>query len=549
MLYHSLLLSFAALASPTFAKASSCKAVSIPKPASFGIEIIDVAVTDVKNYTDSHYLAGLFHLPILKEPLDFCNVTVTYTHPNTGDTVNVFVWLPAHDAWNGRYLGQGGGGFLGGFEGSLVAGVGHGFAAANTDGGHSRFDGAASGWALKSPGNVDLQGLADFGSSSLDELTTIAKQVIKGYYGKKPDYSYWVGCSQGGRQGLIQAQRFPGSYDGILANAPAIDWSEFAVTMNWGQFQMEKEKYVPPPCEWTAIHAAAVEACDELDGVKDGIVSAPGLCKFDAQSAVGRPCCDGKRKVSKKAATIANLAYTGMNKDHTTARLGLGHSMVFASEVPEMQHFGGLLQTTCDEKNEKCKRYPFNVPDEWLRYFVARDPDLDVASLTEDDMYRLLRISMQQYSSLLNADWADLSEFKAAGSKMITWHGLNDQLLHPDMTQQYYEKVLAIDPKAADYYRYFEAPGIEHCAGGDGFFPTDIFKKLQNWVEKGEAPDTLVGATVTAINKGLNTRPLCPYPSVARYIGGDPKAAASFKCAADFGKKKASWEEDAHSEL
>lgn len=202
--------------------------------------------------------------------------------------------------------------------GALGPSVQAGYAAVNTDAGHAftadLFKAATdASWALSGPGHLDWNALQNFASVALDDMVHIGKAVTTSYFGKAPKYSYWNGCSTGGRQGMMQAQRFPKNFDGILAMAPAFNMDTFIIAELWPLVVMKRENYYPPPCELAAIQNAAIDACDEIDGVKDGVVAAQGLCDFDATSVVGQKFdCDGdSRKISKSAAKIANAVWEG----------------------------------------------------------------------------------------------------------------------------------------------------------------------------------------------------------------------------------------------
>lgn len=220
--------------------AETCTPAAIPFPDIFGAQIISLAASPVLNYS-------LSEVPLLDQSaspnvtsLNFCNVSIHYTHPGQHDSINVEVWLPL-TGWNGRFVGVGGGGYATGV-GPLYLGypVSRGYAAVNTDGGHLPDPLNASSWALSSPGNVNWALLQDFAAIALDEAATIGKNVTAAYYGSKPKYSYWNGCSTGGRQGLMMAQRYPSQYDGILARSPAINWDRFAVADFWPQLVMNQ---------------------------------------------------------------------------------------------------------------------------------------------------------------------------------------------------------------------------------------------------------------------------------------------------------------------
>ncbi|KAK5125259.1 hypothetical protein LTR85_000935 [Meristemomyces frigidus] len=529
-----------ALLSVGEARSRTCKARNLPAIEVLGLEIVDLSAKEQRGFEawsdppDTNLLYDF-------KPLDFCNFTITYTHPGLEDRINVYVWLPFDD-WNGRFMAHGGGGWSAGGDGALASGVALGYAAANTDAGHSLFGefedvlGNARKWAVPSPGNVNWVLLQDFASRALDDLPKIAKQVIKGFYGEAPSYSYWSGCSTGGRQGLMSAQRYPTNYNGILAVAPAINWASFVPAEYWPQLMMRKFDYCPPPRELETIRQAAIDSCDDLDGVRDGVIAAPGLCTFDAHSAVGSTFeIDGvMRKVTTAAAHIANAVWEGPMRDGKREWFGSTHDTPFggmsATGFPD-----GLAKTVCEAGGKNCKAYSFPISPEWIQYFVEKDPDFDVLEMDETGFFSALHRSKNEYGSIMDTSDPDLSEFKAAGGKMITWHGLADELIFPNGSSNYYERVLALDPAARDFYRYFEASGVGHCVGGVGAFPSHALDSLVSWVEKGIAPETLDAAT-NPMDKSVPVtyRPLCLYPQVAAYKGGDPKDASSFECADSF---------------
>ncbi|EMD00199.1 hypothetical protein BAUCODRAFT_102615 [Baudoinia panamericana UAMH 10762] len=528
------------------AKTPSCRREDVPTIDVFGLQVIDVQAKEVRNYTTWMSIPGLTAVAP-PGPIDFCNITVTYTHPGLHDTVNNYIWLPLEN-WNGRFLAQGGAGLAAGADGWLAPNVASGFVSANTDGGHSIFGdiqkvgGDAAWWALPSPGNVDWNLLQDFASRSLDELPKISKQVIAGFYGKPADKSYWNGCSTGGRQGLMAAQRYPDNYDGILAAAPAINWANFVPAGMWPQIVMHKLDYYPSACELEAIRRAAIDSCDALDGLQDGVIAAPALCKYDAEAAVGEPfeCGNVTGKVTTEAAAIANAAWAGPVRDGKREWYGVTHeSLLGFSGVPGM---AGLVMTECDDevKRINCRGKPFIVGQSYVRDLLFKDAEYDTSHMGEDDFWKALRISRNEMMSIIDTSDPDLSEFRKSGAKMITWHGLGDQLIPSDGTLDYYQRVLALDSNAQDYYRYFEAPGVGHCMGGVGAAPSQPLDVLIKWVEEGIAPETLSAASLPVNGKAESARHriLCPYPLVAAYTGGNPNDAASFTCAESFDATK-----------
>ncbi|KAH7084600.1 feruloyl esteras-like protein B precursor [Paraphoma chrysanthemicola] len=403
--------------------------------------------------------------------------------------------------------------------------VGQGYASSSVDGGLTEEDYlSASRWALTSPGNVNYNALEDFAYRGLIDGALATKSVIKSFYGTEPEYSYWQGCSQGGRQGYMFAQRYPDIFDGISANAPAINWSPFFVASTFAQqvlYELDLDAY-PQPCEYDSLIQAAIAVCDSIDGLVDGLVSDPDRCLqvFDPQTLVGSPaiqCNSSDRRVISEAAALAiQNAWQGPQTSNGT-RLWYGFSVdaILTGEL-------AILSSTCSDKGI-CVPNRISLFLDWLKYFIKKDPNYNTNNMTRHEWVSAFKAGEQEFASFLNANYPDLSDFRKAGGKLLTFHGLADQLIPYGGTRDYYEKVSARDPNVRDFYRYFEAPGAPHCTSGQGGVP-DSFNALVNWVEKGIAPDTLV-----ATNKQKKERLLCMYPKKAVFKG-DP----STYTAADF---------------
>ncbi|KAH7394295.1 feruloyl esterase B precursor [Pyrenochaeta sp. MPI-SDFR-AT-0127] len=508
LLNHTLLrlLPFLAFAAASTSTVPDCNPDALPTPEVFGASILEVDAVQVVDSTLS------------TSPISFCNVSITYTHPGQNDIINIWLWLPS--TWNGRFQGVGGGGWITGLEPpNMIDAVSKGYAAVSTDGGHYITSSVPS-WGLASPGNVNLYNLQNFASVALNDMTVLGKQLTEAYYGKNITKSYWNGCSTGGRQGLMMAQRYPDAYDGILSVAPAINWAEFIPTMLWPQWLMRKTDYVPTQCELGAITAAAISACDELDGLKDGVVAMPWLCDFKAASVVGQPysCGDTEGKISEQAAFIAQSTWTGArNSDGAFQWFGVIYGTPFS----------GLANTTC-AANGTCTGEPFYVTTDWHQVFLRGDPNFDVYSLSHEEWDAAFLDSKQRYQSIIGTSDPNLSRFKKAGGKMITWHGLTDELIAFNGTVDYYDRVSALDANVTDFYRFYMAPGVEHCYGGSGAVPTDPLAALVRWVEEGDVPETL--AANRTVNGTHWKQDLCLYPLSSVYQGGDPAEASSFRC-------------------
>ncbi|EOD42910.1 putative feruloyl esterase b precursor protein [Neofusicoccum parvum UCRNP2] len=500
-----------ALVLPALAGAApACSPDAIPTPELFGGEIVSLSATPVSNYAGN---------------LSFCNVTVLYTHPGQDDRINVYVYLPL-SGWNERFLGYGGGGYrMRSNDTILTSNVALGYAVTATDGGHDWTVNSAESWALLSPGNINAYLLNNFAAVALEDATIVGKAVTASFYGQDPKFSYWSGCSTGGRQGLMIAQRFPALYDGILATAPAINWAKFIVAEYWPQFLMNQLGVYPTPCEFDAITAAAVEACDSLDGVEDGIISDPQGCAFDPLSVVGLEiaCGDFSTPISEEAATIVQKAWSG-------ARTQTGNFSWYG--LNPGAPLSGLVNTSCS--GQDCTGAPFYIAEEWIKFWIKRDASFDPTSISHAEYDAIFHRSVNQYKSIIGTDDPNLSEFKEAGGKMITWHGLADPVIFPEGSTDYYENVLELDAAAHDFYRYFKAPGVGHCSGGSGPVPTAAFDSLVAWVEQGVAPDSLPASVVVSGSNVTREQNLCPYPLVSAYTGGDPMKAESFECRESF---------------
>lgn len=281
----------------------------------YGAEFLSLEANLVTNYSQYVHV-GYYsnHGAVNVTDANFCNVTLSYTHPGENDTVNIQVWLPT-DTWNGRLQAVGGGGWQAGLYlpslMGMAAAIGEGYSAISTDAGLGSAVTPTS-WGLLSPGNVNLYLLQDLASVSLNDAAVIGKSISNSFYGQPPKYSYFTGCSQGGRQSLTLAQRYPDAFDGIAASSPAINWNEFFMEDLWPLFVMDTLGEYPPSCEVDAITSAAVQACDGNDGVIDGIISDPNTCNFDPMSMVGTTInCTNfgvDRQVSLAAATIVQAA-------------------------------------------------------------------------------------------------------------------------------------------------------------------------------------------------------------------------------------------------
>ncbi|THY97758.1 tannase and feruloyl esterase [Aureobasidium pullulans] len=543
---------------PSFADA--CHASAIALPTLFGAEITNIHTSAVTNFSLSSSPSAAWTKSQFSK-LDFCNVTISYTYPGQKDNITVYVYLPPALQWNGRFATAGGGGWGAMMSGGMtsIPAIDAGFAVAETDAGVATDALTSADWALLSPGNPDINRLEIFASKALHDMAVIGKSVVGSFYGQSPAYSYWIGCSQGGRQGIMMAQRYPGDFDGILALAPAVNWGHFFPVMAWPHQRMYEEKAFPRACEFAALHDAAIEACDMLDGVQDGVISAPELCNFDPIGKINQPffCKDTNSTLhfTTAAVKIAQSAWTGpRGSDGKFLWYGYAMdadlSMITATTCKDAKSSNPANcsanpfsnAASCDEELADCTAVPFPLSDSWFRHWVTADPELDTTSLSRDEFTSLIHQGIQHYDSIIGTRDPDLSAFQKHGGKLLTWHGITDQIIPFGGSTSYHDRVASLDPRVNDYFRLFLAPGTAHCLPGDGPFPYRALEDLIEWVERGVAPERLVAQRIEDLDAetgllrhdveraGDRGKPLCLYPKRQEYIGGDAGVMGSYRC-------------------
>jgi feruloyl esterase len=419
--------------------------------------------------------------------------------------ITLEVWMPA-SGWNGKFQGVGGGGFAGAISyGAMATALRRGYATASTDTGHSTPGGA---WAM---GHPEL--IIDFGYRAIHEMTIKAKAIVEAFYGKGPQRSYFVGCSTGGRQGLMEAQRYPNDYDGIVAGAPANFWTRMpAGNLFMASATLKDDATRLPAATLQALNKGAIAACDAQDGVTDGLIENPQRCRFDPATLQ----CAG-------AATEACLtpAQVGAAKKiYGAARKPGTNEEIFPGLPPGSELTWGALAGGPG---------PFPIALDFYRYFVFNDANWDWKTM---DFDKDVAAGEAKFAKVLDATEPNLRAFKARGGTLILYHGWNDQLISAFNTINYFNNVSKTMGAADtdDFARLFMAPGMLHCAGGTGPNAFDAVTALEQWVEHGTKPAQLVASHST---NGVvdRTRPLCPFPQVAVYRGsGSIDEAASFVC-------------------
>ncbi len=441
--------------------------------------------------------------PALKD-IAFCRVAATLKP--TGDSeIKIEVWMPA-SGWNGKFLGVGNGGWSGAISyPGMIQALKRGYATASTNTGHDGPGNDAS-FALGHPEKV-----IDFGYRAVHEMTVKGKAITAAFYGNGARLSYWNGCSSGGKQGLKEAQRFPRDYDGIIAGAPANYWTHLMAGDLWPALATLKDpaSYIPKE-KYALIHQAVLDACDGLDGVKDGVLEDPRRCHFDPGILL---CKDADTAVCLTAPQVeaARKIYAGPKNPHTGQQVFPG--LAIGSELTWAALAGGPD--------------PFAIVDSHFKYLVFKNPNWDFRTLNFDTDVAL---ADKLDNNTINATDPNLKEFISHGGKLLIYHGWNDQLIAPENSINYYQSVLSAKTGTQDSVRLFMAPGMTHCSGGDGPSQFDSIGALEQWVEGAKPPDQIV-ASHAIDGKVDRTRPLCPYPRTAKYRGtGSTDEASSFVC-------------------
>ncbi len=449
-----------------------------------------------------------------------CRVDAYTTHPPTGDKVKIWIGIPTSN-WNGRFMGTGGGGFSGGNAMGINRPAAQGYAAGATDTGHQ---GGSGSFALGADGRLNWQLIRDNGHVGIHEMTIVGKALTEAFYGVAPKYSYFNGCSTGGRQGLMEAQRYPQDYNGIMSGAPAINWPKLHTQQLWGSMLMNVEGNPIPSCKLAAATAGAIAACDEIDGVKDAVIEDPNRCKYDPKSLIGTSAENCESFTEADANLIRKFWEGPRRQDGSFLWHGLPR--------------GASLTALWNSRGTPLKPQAMGITLDWYRYFLTQNPQLDWTTITPDLYERLWDQSAEQFGAVIGTDNPDLIEFRDRGGKAIVWHGWSDQLISAYGTVDYYQRVqqrMGGAEKTSEFIRLFMAPGVGHCGGGQGPSPSGQMEALLAWVEEGKAPETLPAERRERTGEITRSRPLCPYPLVAKYKGtGSTDDAANFVCSEGF---------------
>ncbi|HEV3215557.1 MAG TPA: tannase/feruloyl esterase family alpha/beta hydrolase [Vicinamibacterales bacterium] len=482
-----------------FAAAGSCDSLK-------SLRLPDTTITSTENVPAGRFTApgrGGADSQLYRGLPEFCRVSATLK-PTEDSDIKLEIWLPA-SGWNGKFQAVGNGAWNGTIGyGAMADALRRGYATSSTDTGHV---GGSASFALGHP-----QKLIDFAYRSEHLMAVQAKAIVNAFYGSSPKYSYWNGCSAGGRQALKEAQMFPADFDGIIAGSPGLDWSgRTAQAVRIAQtLQNDDARLTRAQVE--LLHNAVVQACDAMDGVKDGLIGNPVACKFDpkvlqCKNGAGPDC------LTPTQVETARMIYSPIVNAKTKREI--------AGLAP-----GSELGWTDQGWTASARATGIDH----FRFVIFKDPGWDLLKFNvSTDVPRL----EEGDSAAIDARDPNLSPFFDRGGKLLQYHGWSDPQISPLNSTAYYDRVVATlgsASKISESYRLFVAPGMAHCSGGEGPNDFDKIATLEQWVELGKAPDQIVASHSTA-GKVDRTRPLCPYPQVAHYKGtGSIDEASNFTC-------------------
>jgi feruloyl esterase len=473
--------------------------------------------------------AGFFTPPegtAVNVAVPFCRIALTLK-PSAGSSIASEVWLPLN-GWNGKFQGVGNGGFAGTISyGPLAAAVTRGYAAASTDTGHKASSGIDASWALNQPEKI-----RDFGYRAIHETAVAGKALTAAFYSAAPRRAYFSSCSNGGRQALMEAQRFPDDYDGIIAGAPANYWTRLLsmAAADVKAMLAQADSYFPES-KLPAISAAALAACDANDQVKDGVIENPAACRFDPSVLL----CKGQENDS----CLTTRQLTALKEIYAPKRTSTGQPIMPGFSPGGEAERGGWSDWVTGTAPKESSGFGFAT--QFFSYMVFNDPAWDFRTFNLD---RDWKIAEERVGSDLDADSTDLRAFRARGGKLILYQGWSDAAIPAQHTIDYYNAVVAaMGPSAAaNVIRLFMVPGMQHCSGGNGATAfgqlaaatgdpdRSISAALERWVDQNIAPQRLI-ASKTNGSTVVRTHPLCAYPQTAQYVGtGSPDDAANFVC-------------------
>ena len=425
----------------------------------------------------------------------WCRVVATVTNPPASDHIKIYVALPTK-GWNGRFLGTGGGGFAGGSPTNLRAQAARGFAVAATDTGHAGLDGS---FALDQNKRLDWQSIEDFAYLGIHEMTMVGKALVEAFYGRVPGRSYFIGGSTGGRQALMEAQRYPGDYNGIVAAAPAIYFNHLKFAQLWPQMVMLDADHFIPEAKLTAATAAAVESWRKTRHTSDEFIDDPRQFGFDAKSLVGTIVQDSVFTAAD-AEVIDQIWQGPRGRDGRFLWYGLQRGA-------DLKFLAGTGGTPIHGE-------PYPMAIDWCQFFLAKNRAWKWTSINRSEFERLLAQSIEEFSPVIETADPNLTEYRDRGGKLIIWHGWADQFIPPEGSIVYYQQIarrMGGPQETSKFARLFMAPGVGHCGGGSGPQPFALIAAIIRWTEEGTPPDKLAGEMFDTNGVARCSRPLSSF--------------------------------------
>ncbi|OJJ98572.1 hypothetical protein ASPACDRAFT_45080 [Aspergillus aculeatus ATCC 16872] len=489
----------------------------------FNTSSISVAVTKNSSVTGTDYPSAV---------IDYCSVTFSYSHQGAGDSVQLELWLPAPENFANRWLSTGGGAFaINSGSNSLPGGIIYGAAAGITDGGFGSFDNELDDVFPLGNGTANWPAVYMFGYQAHHELSVIGKAYARNFFNMTATdklYSYYQGCSEGGREGWSQLQRFADEWDGAVTGAPAFRFSQQQINHMFPPVVEKTLGYYPPPCELEQIMYETIDACDALDGRSDGVVSRTDLCKlnFNLTSLVGTPySCNvltgnepaQNGTITAEGVAVAETIFKGL---HDSEGLQAYLSFQYGTSLDD-------ATTTYDETTESWGLSTgVNGGTEWIARFIELQDssNLDWSNFTYDTLRDYMYAGWQMYEDTLQTSWPDLEATRDAGVKILHFHGESDPSIPPASSVHYHESVRQIlypglsfnasTSALSDWYRLFLIPGAAHCAVNpyqDGPWPQTNLATLIAWVEQGVVPERLNATYTTGADEGKSAE-ICAWP-------------------------------------
>ncbi|OGM40206.1 tannase subunit [Aspergillus bombycis] len=539
---------------------SNVKAALPANGTLLGISMIPSAITASPLYNQS---AGMGSTTTY----DYCNVTVAYEHTGKGDKVVIKYAFPKPSDYENRFYVAGGGGFS--LSSDATGGLAYGAVGGATDAGYDAFDNSYDEVVLYGNGTINWDATYMFAYQALGEMTQIGKYITKGFYGNSKLYTYYEGCSDGGREGMSQVQRWGEEYDGVITGAPAFRFAQQQVHHVFSSEVEQTLDYYPPPCELKKIVNATIAACDPLDGRTDGVVSRTDLCKlhFNLTSIIGEPYhCDaetstslgfgfsnGKRSNVKRQAQGSTTSYQPAQNGTVTAR-----GVAVAQAIYDGLHnskgeraylswqIASELSDAETEYNSDTGKWELSIPStggEYVTKFIQLlnlDNLSDLNNVTYDTLVGWMNTGMVRYMDSLQTTLPDLTPFQSSGGKLLHYHGESDPSIPAASSVHYWQAVMSVmygdktEEEALqaleDWYQFYLIPGAAHCGTNSlqpGPYPENNMEIMINWVENGNKPSRL-NATVSSGTYAGETQMLCQWPKRPLWRGN-----STFDCVND----------------